>query len=91
MLMISGSPFVKVSFSVAQLNGGSILSVTVVGNGPEFAKLKVLVIGIDATPFSHRYLKKSLGSLKLRLGLMNLPNTRVLNATLGFLSPAIVH
>ena len=91
ILIVSGSPFVKVSFSVAQLNGGSILSVTVVGKGPEFARLKVLVIGIEATPFSQRYLKKSFGSLKLRLGFMNLPITLVLNATFGFLSPAIVH
>ena len=91
ILIVSGSPFDNVSFSVAQLNGGSILKVTVVGKGPELAKLNVFVIGIDATPFSQRYLKNSFGSLKFRLGFINLPTILVLKATLGFLSPAIVH
>jgi hypothetical protein len=56
MLIISGSVFVRVSLSVAQLKGGSIRRVTVVGRGPAFARLSVLVIGIEATPFSQRYL-----------------------------------
>jgi len=57
MLMVSGSPFVRVSFSVAQLKGGSILRVIVVGKGLALASVNVLLIGIEATPFSHRYLK----------------------------------
>lgn len=88
-LMIS-SPGIKVSLSVAQLNGGSMRRVTVVGSGPALAKLKVLLIGIDATPFSHRYLNASFVSLNLRLGVIKSPVTLVLKANFGFRSPPMV-
>jgi hypothetical protein len=47
----------RVSFSVAQLKGGSINRLIDVGRGPPFEMSRVLEIGIDATPFSQRYLK----------------------------------
>jgi hypothetical protein len=50
---------------VAQLKGGSIKRFIEVGRGPPFTISKVLEMGIDGTPFSQRYLKKSLASLKL--------------------------
>ena len=84
------TPGIKVSLSVAQLNGGSMRRVTVVGSGPAFPKLKVLLIGIDATPFSQRYLNASFVSLKSRLGVMKSPVTLVLKASFGFLSPPMV-
>lgn len=47
----------SVSFSVAHENGGSISKLIEVGKGPPFVISKVFYIGIDATPFSQRYLK----------------------------------
>lgn len=47
----------KVSFSVAQLKGGSISRLIEVGRGPPFEISNVFEIGIEATPFSQRYLK----------------------------------
>jgi hypothetical protein len=67
MLIVSGSlPFVKVSFSVGQLNGGSILRLTVVGSVPPFAIANYFVIGIEATPFSQVYLNSRFGLLKVK-------------------------
>ena len=47
----------KVSFSVAQLKGGSIRRLIDVGSGPPLEMSSVLEMGIEATPFSHKYLK----------------------------------
>jgi hypothetical protein len=47
--------------------------VTAVERGPELVMLKFLVIGMEATPFSQRYLNPSFDSLKLRLGVMKFP------------------
>lgn len=80
----------KLNFSVMQLNGGSILRLIVVGKGPPLVISKVFVIGIDATPFSHRYLKYSLGSEKIKPGVINSPYTVVLYTVFGFLSPPTV-
>ena len=55
----------KVSFSVAQLKGGSIKRLIEVGSGPPFEMSRVFEIGIDATPFSQRYLKYNLASEKI--------------------------
>ena len=63
----------RVNFSVAQLKGGSIKRLIEVGKGPPFEMSRVLEIGIEATPFSHRYLKYSLASEKIRDGTMNSP------------------
>ena len=57
MLTVSASPLFIVSLSVGQLKGGSIRRVTVVARGPELVRLRVRVMGIEATPFSQRYLK----------------------------------
>ena len=47
----------SVSLSVAQLKGGSIKRFIDVGRGPPLAMSKVFEIGMEATPFSQRYLK----------------------------------
>lgn len=80
----------RVNFSVAQLNGGSILRLIEVGKGPPFVISKVFVIGIEATPFSHKYLKNSLASEKFRPGVINSPWTVVFQTVFGFLSPPTV-
>lgn len=54
----------KVNLSVAQLNGGSIKRLIEVGRGPPFVISRVFEMGIDATPFSQRYLKYSFASEK---------------------------
>jgi len=80
----------KVNFSVAQLNGGSIKRLIEVGKGPPFVISSVFEIGIEATPFSHRYLKYNLASEKISWGVMNSPYTVVLYTVLGFLSPPTI-
>lgn len=52
----------SVNFSVAQEKGGSIKRLIAVGKGPPFDISRVFEIGIDATPFSQRYLKYSFAS-----------------------------
>jgi hypothetical protein len=42
---------------VAQLKGGSIRRFIAVGRGPELEISRVFEIGMEGTPFSHRYLK----------------------------------
>lgn len=90
MLIVSGCPSARVNRSVGQLKGGSILRVTVVGKGPALRSSRVLFMGMEATPFSQRYLKYKRGSLKPRLGVINSPVTFVLNGIFGFLSPPMV-
>jgi hypothetical protein len=48
------------------------------------------VIGIDTTPFSHKYLKKIFGSENTNPGIMKSPYTLVLYTVFGFLSPPTV-
>ena len=50
----------------------------VVGKGPPLVISRDFVIGIDGTPFSHMYLKYSLGSENIKPGVMNSPYTVVL-------------
>lgn len=76
----------NVNFSVAHENGGSIFRLIAVGNGPPLVISNDLVIGIDATPFSHKYLKNSFGSEKIRPGVINYPLTSVFQTVFGFLS-----
>lgn len=52
----------RLSFSVAQLNGGSMSRFIEVGRGPVFVISSVFEMGIEGTPFSHKYLKNSLAS-----------------------------
>ena len=80
----------RLNFSVAQLKGGSILRLIEVGRGPPLVMSRVLVIGIEATPFSHKYLKYNFGSENNNCGVMNSPYTLVLYTVLGFLSPPTV-
>lgn len=80
----------RLNFSVAQLKGGSILRLIDVGRGPPLVISNVLVIGIEATPFSHKYLKYSFGSENNNCGVINSPDTFVLYTVLGFLSPPTV-
>lgn len=63
----------RVSFSVAQLKGGSISKLIDVGKGPPFVISSVFEIGIEATPFSQRYLKYNLASEKFNYGVINSP------------------
>ena len=44
-----------------------------VGRGPPLVISRDLDIGIEGTPFSQRYLKKSLASEKLSCGVMKSP------------------
>jgi len=44
------------------------------------------VIGMEGTPFSHKYLKSSLGTLNYKIGVMKFPNTFELKTGLGFRS-----
>lgn len=90
ILMASALYGANVSFSVAQLKGGSIFKFIDVGKGPPLVISKVFVIGIEGTPFSHKYLKYSFGSEKIRPGVINSPYTDVLYTVLGFLSPPTV-
>ena len=72
---MSEASFSKVSFSTAQLKGGSILRLIIVPRGPVFLITRSLVIGLLGTFFSHKYLKSNLEKLNERLGVMKLPNT----------------
>jgi len=62
----------------------------VVASGPMFLISSSLVIGIDGTPFSQRYLKSSFGTLNWRIGVIKLPNTFELKTGFGFLSFPII-
>jgi hypothetical protein len=57
ILIVSVFEGAKVSFSVAQLKGGSIFRLIAVGKGPPLVISSVFIIGIEATPCSHKYLK----------------------------------
>jgi len=62
----------------------------VVANGPMFLMTNSFVIGMEGTPFSHKYLKSSFGTLNYRIGVMKLPNTFELNTGLGLRSLPIM-
>jgi len=44
-----------------------------VGRGPPLEMSNVFEIGMEGTPFSHKYLKKSFASLKFSCGVMKSP------------------
>lgn len=90
ILIVSDFWGARVSFSAAQLKGGSIFRLIAVGNGPPLVISKALVIGIEATPLSHKYLKNNLASEKINPGVMNSPYTDVFQTYFGFLSPPTV-
>jgi len=63
ILTVSESPDCRVNLSTGQLKGWSILSMIAVKRGPVFLIVKSFEMGMAGTPFSHTYLKSSLGGM----------------------------